>query len=64
MQTLYRYHDHRWLRITTDWAKEKISVVFERTHNRVSWRPGDGKAYEDAFKVLKKERENGTSDNS
>lgn len=57
MQVLYRYHNRRWLRIITDWAKERVSVVFERTHNRVSWKPGNDQAYEDAFEILKQERE-------
>lgn len=57
MQIVHHYTDGRWLRITTDWSKKRIAAVFERTHNRVSWKPGDDKAWEDAFKVLGKERD-------
>lgn len=56
MQILHRYHNNRWIRITTDWAKERVAVVFERDSNRVQWRPGDTQAYEDAFKILAEER--------
>lgn len=64
MQIIYRRYDNRWLRIITDWPKERISVVFERTHNRVPWKPGDTKAYEDAFKLLREERENGFTESA